>query len=437
LHFIEDFKDFILENIPTSELWAESIATTMISTMVTRDKYIRTSLGRLHLNTWFMMIGPSGLAAKTTPLTSMVFPILAEITQKINYPVIMPNRFSVEGFIEWLSKDHPWGCIIRDEASSLFKDANKEYLADMIEFLSELYDGIAQKRYTRKAKLEEAQDTYITFLGATTPYLYRIMKPEFFLQGTGNRFMYIIHETTRSNILSVEDVFLNIKRSMEMEDKMHEFAEMLTHVAENPIQVLMPNPEAAAMWVEFRKKCFDKAFRIYANDFLDIHYSYLTRLPEFALKLAGLYELSKLIETLPQFPASEFPISEESMVWGINKVGNHHKHFQMMLGQWSSMTTTIPITTLAPHADIMFGHIKKAKEDGIPWSEVYKKLMWPKSQLKNVLHTLLETERIIIIKKKGTRGSRLFDKKHEAKAIQYGDKAMSIDTAMMWTNLNR
>lgn len=437
MHFIEDFKDFILQNVPTSELWAESIATCLISTMVTRDRFIRTSLGKLRLNTWFLMIGPSGLAAKTTPMSSMVFPILAEVTQKINYPVIMPNRFSVEGFIEWLSKDHPWGCIIRDEASSLFKDAGKEYLADMIEFMSEIYDGAAQKRFTRKAKLEEAQSTYVSFMGATTPYLYRIMKPEFFMQGTGNRLMYILHEPSRSHEMSLEDVFLDQNRSLEMEEKMHEYAEALTNVFENPIESLMPEPEAGTKWLQFRKKCFDKAQRMYQNDFLDIRYSYITRLPEFSLKLSGLYEMSKMIDHLRHFPSTEFPITEDSMDWGIQKVQKHHQSFEKMLSQWFNIPEQGTIVTISQQAKLFLDHVKREREKGILWSDLYKTLMWHKNQFKSVIHSLILTGDLIVIKKPKQKGVKLFHKKFTTQATLQGDRAVGVDLALMWLNLNR
>jgi hypothetical protein len=34
--------------------------------------------------------------------------------------------------------------------------------------------------------LEEAKQVYVTLLTATTPYLFKVIKPEFYTQGTGN-----------------------------------------------------------------------------------------------------------------------------------------------------------------------------------------------------------------------------------------------------------
>jgi len=62
--------------------------------------------------------------------------------------------------------------------------------ADSMEFLSELYDGNYQKRYTITHGLQEVPQMYVTLLSATTTHWLKEMDAKFFIQGTGNRFMY-------------------------------------------------------------------------------------------------------------------------------------------------------------------------------------------------------------------------------------------------------
>src|SRR5579863_6149590 len=77
--FIGEFKDSILERVPTPSDWAESIATAIMSVAVGRDKFLRTRIGPLNLNTFFMIVGTSGIANKTTPMKYFARPMIQEI----------------------------------------------------------------------------------------------------------------------------------------------------------------------------------------------------------------------------------------------------------------------------------------------------------------------------------------------------------------------
>jgi len=160
--FIEEYKTYILDRIPTQPEWAEAIAITVLSTAVGPDRKLPDRIGKLELNTWFLMIGPSGIAYKSAPLKYIVTPTLIKMTEFIDYPIILPHRWSIEGLIEYMAKGFNVGIIVRDEFTGLFKETHKQYLLDAMEFMSELYDGTLKKRYTRKAKLEEVMNVYVS-----------------------------------------------------------------------------------------------------------------------------------------------------------------------------------------------------------------------------------------------------------------------------------
>lgn len=194
--FVEDYRDFILEHVPTNKDWAESVAINVFNTVLGKDIEIHTQIGKLNTNLFFLCIGPSGLAQKTNPLKYYALPTLTRYGEETQLEPILPSRFSVEGMIEYLSTTQSVGIIIRDEFSSVFKDKGKSYIADILEFFSELYDGLLQKRYTRKAKLEHTANVCVSLLGATPPYVFTLMDLNFFVQGTGNRILYILTKAT-------------------------------------------------------------------------------------------------------------------------------------------------------------------------------------------------------------------------------------------------
>ena len=333
----------LLDAVPTSRDWAENIALTVLSTVCGRIT-LDTKIAPLPLNIWSLMIGPSGLAYKSTPLNYYVYPTLAEITELIDKPIIMPSKFSVEGMIEYLSKReqgryvHNEGCIVRDEFTTLFKESrNKQYQADIMEFLSELYDCTVQKRYTRKAKLEEVSKVYITLLAATTPYLFDIMERDFFIQGTGNRILYTIFEPKRPKRLDPDDFFVTREREMERERRLSEFAGRLARVYLSNLRCVFPMDEAKQLWCDWQYKLNSEALKRYHRNRMDVIYTYVQRVPTYALKLAALSAISRSYVTIPKLRGDTIMCMEQDMEWAIAKAERHIKHFYALLEAWEVM----------------------------------------------------------------------------------------------------
>jgi len=402
-NFIEDFKNFILEYVPTDERWAEAMAITVLSTTVGRKRVILSKIGDLHLNVWHLMVGPSGLAYKSAPILYFTLPTLAEFSKLINYPVIMPSRYSIEGFIEYMTQGYNWGCIIRDEFTALFKEVtSKQYLADAMEFMSELYDGMIQKRYTKKAKLEEVVDVYVVLTAATTPYLYKIMKPEFFMQGTGNRILYIIYRGKKRKLeANADEFFYGLDKRHDRLEKVQEFAKKLADLHKSMVTYLSPIEEAGEMWIEYKIEREDIAERRFRKDMYDITYSYIVRMPEMALKLSGLHALARTYEVLPKSNLDTLIISEEDMNWAINKINQHYKEFERMLEQWRTRPTPMQAKTLDEQTSLI-SNILKDNHQGLAWGQLRKLTKWNKTTWMEVIRYLWDTHNIIVVKEKRT-----------------------------------
>jgi len=341
--FIKEYSNFILDNVPTTKGWAEDVAVGLLSTVMGFKRYISTRIGRLRLNVWHIFVGPSGIAHKTVPLKNFVIPTLIKLSEITGEELIFPSSFSMEGMVEYMTKRNE-GLILRDEVSTLFKEPTaKSYSADILEFMSQLYDGLLQKRYTRKAKLEEVQKCYVVFLGTTTPYLYYVLKPEVFIQGLGNRILY---EVWRGKVkrYSGEELFYNIELDTEREVKITEFATGLANLRKAAFRLLSPDEEAAAILANFKAEKDAEANGLYEKNPSDLRATYLARAGEMAFKLAGLSAVSRSWLTLPKSKLEEFVITKADAEWAVEKISRHLLTFDSILKEWLSISKSEPLT---------------------------------------------------------------------------------------------
>jgi len=352
--FIDDYRDFILCRVPTNRDWVESVATNVFNTVLGTDVEIHTQIGKLNTNLFFLCIGPSGLAQKTNPLKYYALPTLIGYGQCLDLKPIMPSRFSVEGMIEYLSTKQSRGIIIRDEFSSVFKEKGKSYIADILEFLSELYDGLLQKRYTRKAKLEHTANVCINLLGATTPYIFALMDLSFFVQGTGNRILYIVTQAMTPKKTEMDFFWEKDRYTVDEElekyiQRLVKFKKSLQEIA--PVRTAILATDKLG---EFRDKTLSVTKKFYDKDPQGIDHSYMARMGEMAIKLATVHAMSRLEATeedLSKYAEFPVPVIDEDAEWAISKVKKHVKYFYELKRQWGLASQRLPVMTLESHFD--------------------------------------------------------------------------------------
>jgi hypothetical protein len=334
--FIEEFKEFLLSQIPTSPSWAEDIATSVVSLVAGPERLTSTRIGQLRLNLWFLYIGPSGLAYKTAPLRYFLLPLLLRLGKLIGRDILLPSSFSIEGLVEYMTKsERAMGMILKDEFTILLKEASgdKGYNVDILEFLSQLYDGTIQKRYTRKAKLEEVLRPYVVFLGCTTPYIYDVVEPAVFVQGLGNRLLFDYWEG-KPKAIAADELFYDMEEDEGRDRILHRFAERLAGLWKVRGRSLRPGPEAASRLAEFKERKDCEAYGLYLKDPLDLKPAYLARAGEMAIKLAGVRAFSRLWLSPHLYDEDIIPITVEDADWAINKVEHHIKAFEKFLSEW-------------------------------------------------------------------------------------------------------
>lgn len=186
-NIIDEIRDFMVEFYSSNYEWAEATALSLLSTLIGKSRYIRTNIaGNTYLNMMFVGLAPSRYGNKSVSL-KFVRHILAALDEAyLQLPSI--KQSSIEGLIELFS-EQPYGLLFEDEVAASFIE--KQYKFGMGEFLSQLYDGYIDGRYTKKDKLVEGREVYVNFIGAGSLIFFRNVSDELFTQGLGNRILWM------------------------------------------------------------------------------------------------------------------------------------------------------------------------------------------------------------------------------------------------------
>jgi hypothetical protein len=437
--FITQVADFIHKTTMTSYRWSECIATSMLSTVMGPERFIINVQGKLNLNVWYMCIGPSGLAHKTIPMKTYLIPILIKASELLpdKYHLVLPSKFSVEALIKFM-KDHTLGCIIRDEFTGLLKEsAGKDYLVDSLEFLSELYDGLIQKRSTIAHGTQELAHVFVTFVTATTPYLYKVMKPDFYTQGTGNRInIEMFHDSDIPEApINPEEYFKGRVFETQRDNFIEEVATILKDMRHCTIKYIQPDEEAGKLWADYKHECTLIAKKHYKANSYDLHYSYLARSAETALKLSGLYAMSRRwnIIIAEEYELQEVIILKQDMQRAIDKAKHHYQQFCLMLDAWRLRPDQANVRTYEEQASFLLDQIVDHPE-GRGWTEIRRNVKWDSQTWKEVLKYLYQSEKIIVVQGE-SRGGRKPILLHEYKP-DFECKGVRLDWRLISDFLN-
>jgi len=355
-----------------SPVWADACARTTLATVLSNVRIAYA--GRpLKLNEFNICIGPPG-AIKSLPL-DFCREIIDRVDQKTKYAFILPSKFTSPAMIEHLSEvrkgtekkwprqyKHNHGTIFRDEFTALFKQARQvEYMMDMLEFLSELYDGTVQKKRTKEHGLEQAPDVFVNMITATTYDFLSKVDDDFFIQGTGTRFLYSILDFKDIKIEGFERKHFLDTVLTDRNDMIKMYANWLVDLYKiKSLKNLFLEHDAFKRWNAFNIKTRTAWLKLGQKDPMGWEYPYLVRLPEYALKLAGLYAISSGIDRLIRANEKnktkfieKFSISEQDMIRAENKIRQHNANFKKLVhlrktlvGKWKPKSHTQYVYTI-------------------------------------------------------------------------------------------
>jgi hypothetical protein len=171
-HFVHDYMEYWAGRTDAYPEFYHMGAVTLLSIAIDRKIHIPLSFADIYTNVWSMALGQSSVSRKTTALGKAA--VFASISY---YETALPGSFSTEALFEKLS-EHPRAWMIKDECAGILQGINKKaYLADLRDFLSDIFECTTARRSLRTSKRKDKtefliQDPYVTFAWATTPESY-------------------------------------------------------------------------------------------------------------------------------------------------------------------------------------------------------------------------------------------------------------------------
>lgn len=427
--FIEDFSDFILERVPTSRDWAESIAVATFSTAVCQNRFAFSSMGELPLNVWYLHIAPSGIGHKTVPMKNYGVKLMEKVGIKVGKNLLVPPRFSLEGMLDYFHTVQNFGLMVKDEFTSAMKDSAKDYLTNIMEFYSEIWDCYVSGRYTRKVTYDRGIQVFVNCLAATTPYIYRVMRPEFFVQGTGNRILIILYDLNAQDSLSEEEIYgIGSNVLAATEGRLDNFADELVKARNSPLKYFYLIDESLNLFAEFARKNKGMVKYLYGKNENDLTATYMQRMPAHILKLAAIKTMADRYLDMPYAKMDDTQISSDAMNWAMDKGQRHLQYFNEMMESWRSKPQPIDFPTLDEQIAYAFDTIS-AYSIGITWPELRSKVNWKTNVWSEILKILFDTQRIVgTVMPTGPQGGRPVIRIHsKQKMIPMSANVRTID----------
>jgi hypothetical protein len=338
--FIEELKNDIVKAMPDIQKdWAEYCAIATLSTFLSKVE-IPDQEGILRPNLLFLNVSPSGIG-KTKPMMEFTYPIVKKASDLIEKDFLLPSKTGVEGFIWYVNKySREEGIVIRDEFSSLFKEAKKSWQSDALEFVSEMYDGNFQKRVTIGRGIEKIERLYASLISCSTYYFIGQMDKNYFQQGTGNRFLYCCSGFNEYEVVEHDpEEYFRTGWTEKREETITRYATLLYNIYkrinEKPKQMVyvLDDGKKPNRWVDYDVKCKQEWKDCGKRDPFGWDFYPVMRYPAFVLKLGAMYRISKYIDKIPNLDdntLSNFFFDNTDFSRAISLIERNRKYFDVI-----------------------------------------------------------------------------------------------------------
>ena len=464
---IRDLAEFLGHGVPTHNSWCEDLACSLVGMMIGYDRFISNAYGKLRANIFVIYVGASGLSFKTVPLKNVVRPILKKLNDGINESILysfgftneqytemhdeykymssrekgsargreikkeldmlseamvdlyVPTTFTTEFMISHLSK-HSWGLIPSDEYTQMFKGVNKkDYLSGVMEMLSRLYDCDLDKSGTISRGVEYPENTYVSFVSATTYYLLTLMTDDFFIQGTGNRILWIVDDEVQK-VVDIEGELLkgnflwNVGEDLTFDERLNYFTGMLMRIRQLPEGVVSFTPNAAIKMDAYRIAKFNQAADHFLKDVLDKDANLIARLAQNAMKLALIHCVGRyvsddlfLYENGDRKRISEIVIDVEDVVWAIEQQEMHLEFYRRLKKIASRVMGTQTRNYIIDQERIYYwiDHYS-SRGEGLTRPRLRAHTGWSVRDTNDILATMMENQQIDLQESTNLRGRR-------------------------------
>ncbi len=438
----------MMAGVPTHIDWAVSLACAIVGVMIGLERFISNKFGKLYGNIMVIYVGASGLSFKTVPLKKAVRPMLKELTNAVNdevcrsYGMMLDEfkerwsastntpkserksagwkserrelesikrnmvdyetlqRFTSEALTTWLT-NFPQGMIVGDEFTKMVKGSKtKDYLADVMEDLSRMYDCDMEKVGTQVRGIEYPQNTYIGFASATTFYLLTLMDDSFFIQGTGNRILWIVDDTRSKVDIEKEtlaaDFFWGIEEDQEYKQRLDSLVQKLMNIRKLPEGIVTLTFDASIVLDRYRLRKYNEAVELFTADLLNKDANLIARLAQNAMKLSLIHCIGRYAwDHDPNFPVASMEISKEDALWAISKVERHLVHYNKLRVVAARVRPTTTRSYLTDIERVKYT-IKRFEGEGkkVTKTMIMQSTGWRKDDCQAILDAMLATNQI-------------------------------------------
>lgn len=194
---VDKYLEWATSKTDAAEVYHIASIFTILSVVYGEFGHAMPKFGKLRLNLWFLVLGKTTRARKSTS-RALMLKIIDGITAP-NYRYDEGSDFTAEGLSNaLLEKPRQSSLIHRDEVQGMFKEANgKSYMSGLTDFLTDLYDGIVRgkKRATGDIKnAEKVETNFVMFLMGIVGEVTSVLTLKDFQTGFLTRFIHVIGE---------------------------------------------------------------------------------------------------------------------------------------------------------------------------------------------------------------------------------------------------
>lgn len=198
--FIERYMNWAASATDASNQYHQAGAFTLLSAIVSGSVRLETSFGNVVPNLWFMIVGPTTVTRKSVSMD-----LAMELLFEIDPEIMFATDGSMEGITTGLkTRDGKASVFHRDEFTGLLQSmTTKDYMKDMPEHLTKLYDSKPMKRILRKEEIILRRPIFLILAGGIKNKIQSLLTEEHIASGFIPRFVFITAEADLSRIRPV------------------------------------------------------------------------------------------------------------------------------------------------------------------------------------------------------------------------------------------
>lgn len=162
-----------------------------LSAVISSNARLFTSFGTVRPNLWFMILADTTLTRKTTAMR-----IATSLLMELDDDSILATDGSAEGILSALSeRDGKASLFYRDEVTGLMQSIMaKDYMSDMPEHFTKLYDNDLVRRLLRKESIVVRDPVFLMLCGGIKSKIQMMLTEEHIASGFVPRFVFITAE---------------------------------------------------------------------------------------------------------------------------------------------------------------------------------------------------------------------------------------------------